>query len=369
MQERRGATPEGTAAFAERHPDAASGHFRDAQGWTVSSLGLGTYLGDDSETVDAGYGAALSVAVDMGCNVVDTAIVYRNQRSERAIGRTLTSVFAEEVVAREELVIATKGGYLPHDSSFAGTRSAYIEETLLRPGIISAEDVAVGSHCMTPRFLRSQLDTSRRNLLCDAVDIYYLHNPEAQLEDVDRVEFLRRIRAAFEFLEQAVADGDIGVYGTATWTGFRIAPSSPQFLSLPELVACATEVGGDDHHFRAVQAPLNLGMPEAVSLLNQPVEGGRCSLLEMAADLGITVMASASLLQGRLTRDLDHRLREVLGGPGTTTDAQRALQFVRSAPGLTTALVGMSNPGHAVDNCSLAGMPPLSGERFAALFS
>jgi len=58
-------------------------------------------------------------------------------------------------------------------------------------------------------------------------------------------------------------------------------------------------------------------------------------------------------------------LREVLGGP---TDAQSALQFTRSAPGLTTALVGMSRPQHVEENLALAARPPLDPEEFAALF-
>lgn len=362
------ATPEGTSEFAANHPEAAEGHFRQAQGLTVSSVGLGTYLGDDDEAVDAGYGAALSVALDLGCNVVDTAIVYRNQRSERALGRVLISLFSEEVVTREQVVIATKGGYLAHDGAFDGTRNRYITETLVEPGIITADDIVAGSHCMTPRFLRSQLDISRRNLDCEGIDLYYLHNPEAQLEEVDRPEFLGRIRAAFGFLEEAVAAGEIGMYGVATWTGFRVASHAAGHLSLPELVACAVDVAGDGHHFRALQLPLNLGMPEAVTMRNQTGRAGDVSVLEAAADLGLTVMASASLLQSRLAADLSPRLRDALAG-GVTTDAQRAIQFVRSAPGLTTALVGMSNPAHAVENCVLESVAPLTAERFAALVS
>ena len=37
---------------------------------------------------------------------------------------------------------------------------------------------------------------------------------------------------------------------------------------------------------------------------------------------------------------------------------ERALQFVRSAPGITTALVGMSRAEHAKANTKLVSVPP-----------
>ncbi|HZB97091.1 MAG TPA: aldo/keto reductase [Candidatus Sulfotelmatobacter sp.] len=358
------ATAEGTLRFSERYPEAASGHFRHGCGWTVSSIGVGTYLGEPDEAVDAGYAAAIETAVDMGCNVIDTAIVYRNQRSERVVGRTLDNLAADGKCARDEIVISTKGGFLAYDSEYPRGPRAYIEETLLRPGIISVDDVVGGAHCMTPRYLRSQLDLSRGNLGCEAVDIYFLHNPESQLAEVDRAEFLRRIRDAFAFLEEAVSAGEISVYGTATWSGYRTSSRSPDFLALEDLLQAARDAGGDSHHFRALQLPVNLAMPEGITVANQPWRGTSSSLLAAAADSDLVVFASASLMQARLTRDLPLQLRTALGA---SSDAQAALQFVRSAPGVTTALVGMSNPAHVVENCALVSTPPLDRTRFGEM--
>ena len=61
------------------------------------------------------------------------------------------------------------------------------------------------------------------------------------------------------------------------------------------------------------------------------------------------------------------RLAELF--PGFSTDAQRALQFARSAPGVTTALVGMSNPSHVVENLALAAQDPAPPEAYQRLFS
>ncbi len=363
------ASAAGTAAYADRHAEAAPGHFRrTATGLTLSSIGLGTYLGSTTERVDAGYAAALQRAVELACNVVDTAVNYRDQRSERAIGAALRRLVDGGVVRREEVVISTKGGFLPGDSGRPGGAGAYVEQELLRPGVIAMGDIAAGCHCMTPSYLRHQLATSLHNLGLRAVDVYHVHNPETQLEEVSRQEFDRRIRDAFAALEDEVARGRTGVYGVATWSGLRAEPTSNEYLSLHGLLDAAREVAGEHHHFRALQLPVNLAMPEAVALRNQQAADGRAvPVLELAAAHGMAVMASASLLQARLAGDLPGALRAALG-PQLHSDAQRALQFTRSVPGLTTALVGMSDPAHVEEDCAVALVPPLDRAHFNALF-
>ena len=361
------ATPDGTAAYAARHPQAAQGHFRRVTtGWTLSSIGLGTYLGRSDERTDAGYAAAVDRALALGCNVLDTAVNYRDQRSERALGAALEKLVQDGAVGREQVVVATKGGFLPGDSGRPGGPEAYVEQELLRPGVIRVDDVVAGCHCMTPGYLRHQLAASLANLRLAAVDVYYVHNPETQLPEVSRSEFERRIRDAFAALEEEVADGHIGVYGTATWNGYRAAPGAPDHLELEALVDAAHDVAGDDHHFRAVQLPVNLAMPEAATAATQRRGDGTAPLLDVAAAHGIVVMASASLLQARLARGLPAEVRAALGAE-LQSDAQRALQFTRSLPGLTTALVGMSNPQHAEENLALVQVPPLDSAQARAL--
>ena len=97
----RGATEEGTKRYVEKFRGlAAEGHYREAQGLMLSSLGIGTYLGQPNERIDAGYAAALIAAVESGFNVIDTAINYRLQRSERSVGTAL-KVLAHKGFARE----------------------------------------------------------------------------------------------------------------------------------------------------------------------------------------------------------------------------------------------------------------------------
>ncbi len=360
------ATSEGTSRYGERFKDrAAAAHFRAAQGLHLSSIGIGTYLGQPDEDTDRRYTEAVVRAVELGVNLIDTAANYRFQRSERSIGAALTELQARGF-ARGELVICTKGGYLPFDGAPPRDVRQYVEQNFIETGIATWGDIMGGSHCMTPRYLESQLQQSLRNLNLDCVDVYYVHNPESQLAAVSVEEFWRRLRSAFEFLEQSVTAGHIQNYGVATWDGFRLAPDALRSHSLATMVEIAREIAGDTHHFRFIQLPVNLAMPEALLLSNQKVGDECLSVLEAAERLGVTVVASASLRQGQVARGLPEALRAALGS--LTTDAQTGIQFVRSAPGVTAALVGMSHTAHVEENLGLIGVEPTSGERVIGLF-
>jgi len=359
------ATPGATRSYAAGFSSkAAAGHFRQRGALTISSLGIGTYLGEPDAATDRGYTEAIVQAVLGGINVLDSAINYRFQRSERSMGEAIAELAARGV-ARETLLVCTKGGYLTPDGAMPANPREYFQQEYFSKGILRPGDVAAGCHAMTPRYLEDQLARSLRNLGLDSVDVYYLHNPETQLEEVSPEEFRTRLRAAFEFLEGAAAAGKIGAYGLATWNGFRQPAGSAALHSLPDVVAVAREVAGDGHHFGFVQLPVNLMMPEAVVLPNQHVAGRELPLLATALELGVTVIASAPTLQGRLARGLPPA---TAGAIGLANDFERALQFARSAPGLTTALVGMSRAEHVRANLRLVGESPMASEKFWSLF-
>ncbi|MEP6569163.1 MAG: aldo/keto reductase [Acidobacteriota bacterium] len=361
------ATLDGTGRYRERFKDrAAKGHFRQQQTLTLSSIGVGTYLGNADDETDARYTAAITRVVKLGANVIDTAANYRFQRSERAIAKALAQL-SEKGFSREEIVICTKGGYLPFDGAPPRDIRHYIEETFVKTGIAELADFVGGSHCMTPAYLQNQLDQSLRNMQLDCVDVYYIHNPESQLGQVSSEEFDSRLRAAFESLEKARAAGQLQFYGVATWNGFRVPAGSSGYHSLDRMVGIAREVSGEAHGFRFIQLPFNLGMPEALTLSNQKLGSHQVSTLEAAAGLGLTVMSSASIFQGRVAQGLPKDLRETLGS--LASDAQSAIQFVRSAPGICTALVGMSSLEHVEDNLQLTVVEPLELEQFMQLFS
>jgi aryl-alcohol dehydrogenase-like predicted oxidoreductase len=314
------ATPEGTARYRERFADRlAPNHFHEQQGLVLSSIGIGTYLGNADEATDLNYTRSVVRAVQLGVNVIDTAANYRFQRSERSIGEALKILANEHGIAREELVICTKGGYLPFDGAPPRNVAQYVNETFVKPGIASFEDIVAGSHCMTPSYLQSQLDQSLRNMGLECVDVYYIHNPESQLQYVSEQEFYARLKLAFERLEENRQQGKLAHYGVATWNGFRMPPNSGQHHSLARMIDLAREVGGEEHGFHFIQLPFNLAMPEATTVIDE------------ARELGVTVVTSASLLQGRIP-------------------PQEAIEFARSTPGITTALIGMSRVEHVEEN-------------------
>src|SRR5438270_2055655 len=150
------ATKEATARFRDAS-GAAPGHFRQAMELWLSSLGIGTYLGHDDAATDALYAEAVRRALQSGINVVDTAINYRNQRSERAVAVALR----ESGVPREEIVVCTKGGYLPFDGARPADVRAYVETTWIKPGILKPEEIVAGCHSLAPKYLADQLERSR----------------------------------------------------------------------------------------------------------------------------------------------------------------------------------------------------------------
>jgi len=321
-------------------------------------------LGEPDQATDEGYARAVVASVEGGLNVVDTAINYRLQRSERSVGTALREL-AGKGLPRDEIVLCTKAGFLTPDGEMPDDANDYFAREYIEPGIFRPEDIAAGCHCMTPGYLADQLERSRRNLGVECVDVFYLHNPETQLSEVSAEEFRRRVAEAFKFLESAVAAGKIGAYGLATWNAFREDSKSAGYLSLATIEEIAGEAGGAEHHFRFVQLPLNLAMPEALVRANQVVEGKTMAMVQAARALKITLVTSAALLQGQLTRDLPKYIGEALG---LKKDSVSALQFARSVPGVTTALAGMSRVEHDRANLEVIGIEPAPRDQFLKLF-
>ena len=108
-------------------------------------------------------------------------------------------------------------------------------------------------------------------------------------------------------------------------------------------------------------------MPEGIAYRSQAGSGGRASALETASRMRLPAFGSASILQGRLAVELPEEIEEAL--PGVASGAPKALQFARSAPGMTTCLVGVSTPAHAQEDFALARVPPADPSVVMGLFS
>src|SRR5947209_11865426 len=153
---------------------------RRAQDMEVSSLGIGTYLGEADDATDECYVEAIVTALKGGINLIDTSLNYRHQRSELAVARALSRWF-ESGGSRSEVVVCTKAGYL-------------VQRAV--PENLRQSDVVGKVHSLAPQFLDDQLERSRANLHLDTIDVFYIHNPETQLPVTGEDEFYQRMRGA-----------------------------------------------------------------------------------------------------------------------------------------------------------------------------
>jgi len=317
---------------------------------TLSSVGIGTYLGASDAETDARYEEALTAALEAGLNLVDTAINYRAQASERVVGKLLAS----GRIPRESVVVCTKAGFVPKD------RDAPDRARGLLAGV-PPEEVVDGSHCLHPRFVEACLARSRENLRLRTIDVFYLHNPETQLGHVQRAVFHERVRRAFAVLEAARARGELVAYGVATWSGLRRAPGDAGALELERLVEVARSVGGDDHGLRVVQLPVSLALPEALTKPTQRVEGEVLCAIEAARRLGLVSIASGPLAQGELLKRPLPARTAALDPAGALGPAARALLFTRSS-GVAATLVGCSRAAHVREALAAAARPVATRE-------
>ncbi|GCF15016.1 oxidoreductase [Haloarcula mannanilytica] len=359
------ATREATWAYRDDHDEFARTFYRRFGDGVVSSIGVGTYLGDPTDERDDQYHDAIVTALESGINVVDTAINYRHQRSERVVGDAV----ADAAVDREAITVATKGGFIPFDGERPDNPGAFVRSEYLDTGTIDRSDLVAGQHCIAPDYIDDQLDRSLANLGLDTIDLYYVHNPETQLQSNSREDVYDQLEATFEQLEERAAAGDINHYGVATWQAFRVPADHDSYLSLPEVVerarAAAATVGNAATHLRAIQLPFNVAMADAFTVESHDGAEGPQSALWFAHEAGLDVFTSASIMQGQLAAEIPDDVAAKLSGE---TSAQRAINFARSAPGVTCSLVGTGSVEHARENVDAGRYEPLGADAFDAVF-
>jgi len=365
------ATLEGTQKYAARQTEARGDFFTQDDNYCLASLGFGSYVGEPyrEENYRFGYFDAILSAVRGGSNLIDTAINYRYTQSEKEIGEALKELIGSGEFGRDELVICSKGGFLPLCYPFPQNPYEWIRSTLIDAKLATDADIALDQHCMTPAYIEWSLNQSLANLGLETIDIYYLHNPETQLGFVTPEKFYEDIRAVFHTLENAKKQGKIGVYGVATWNAFLYEPTNMEYISLPKLVEIAREVGGESHGFRYVQMPFNLGKPHAYVYQNQEIDGLFYTPLQAAKKLGLSVITSSSLLQMNLfKRPFSDSFRSLIGLE-YASDVHRALQFARCATGVSASLVGTSNAEHAMHNLEIMKFARTNKQAYEQIFN
>ena len=291
------ATPDLTRAFADRFPALAPhGHVPlGGTGLTAGRLGFGCYRIDD-RTSD--HRKALLQAVGAGCNLIDTSTNYTDGASERLVGAAVRELVGGGV-ERGGLIIVSKIGYVQG----VNLELALSRESSGAPFPEMVRYMEGCWHCIHPEFLEDQLNRSLERLGLETLDVCLLHNPEYFLSDAARrsggdpeaarVEFYRRLREAFGFLESAARHGRIGCYGVSSNTAVN-EPGDFEATSLTRMLEAARDAGGDEHRFRVLQIPMNLFEPGG-ALTRNTGEGNSRTPLESAAAAGVGVLINRPL--------------------------------------------------------------------------
>jgi hypothetical protein len=260
------------------------------------------------------------------------------------VGEALRELVREGRLAREEVVVVSKIGYVQGENlALAEEREAAGQPF---PDVVKYGDGVW--HCIHPDFLADQLARSLDRLQLATLDVLLLHNPEYYLSDAHershgtlarrREEFDRRLRAAFTFLEEEVRAGRIGAYGVSSNTLVRPADDA-EATSLGRMLSLAAEAGGENHAFRVAQLPLNL--LEAGAVLTPHAGSATVLALARARDVGVLVNRPLNAF----TASRMVRLAEVTG-EGASGDwddrlarlAEQEAEFERDlAPGFEAA--------------------------------
>jgi aryl-alcohol dehydrogenase-like predicted oxidoreductase len=351
------ATTIGTRRFADRQ-NCESDHFACPDELWLSSIALGTLRGSPGGIDDLLYRSVVGDFLEWSGNVFNTALSDRLQTSERALGQALARALREGAASRDEIVVMTKGGALTPNPAFANDpmrAQSDLVACYLDSGILDPSEITRG-HSMAPRFLLDQIKRSRLNLKLETIDYYLIQEPEIHLRELGADGFQSALAKAFEAMEYAVGEGWIGAYGLSTWDGFLLPDSDRSHLSIVDLFRIALDVGSADHHLRVLQLPFGLAMGEgAVAESQLGPDGHSHAILDSLSGTGTVVMASAPLYAGRLIGHVPAFVREAF--PEAPSDATTALQFVRSTPNVTTAVVGMREVAHVEDNMRLRSIP------------
>ena len=312
---------------------------RRAGGLVLPAVSLGLWQNFGHDTPFESQRALVLRAVDRGVFHLDLANNYGPPpfAAEESVGRLL----AHELAAhRDDLVITTKAGYRAWPGPYGEHGSA--------------------------KYLRASLDRSLRALGVDTVDVFYSHrfDPATPLHET------------------------IGALGASVRAGKARAVGISSYSA--------------DRTRQALQVADELGVrlvvhQSAYSMLNRWVErpgaDGR-SLLDVAADAGMGVVAFSPLAQGMLSdrylRGVPPDSRAARGGPlrrewltdevlehvraldaiaraGGRTLPQLALAWVLRDPRVTTVLVGARTPEQLDENLAAAATGPLTDEEIAAV--
>jgi aryl-alcohol dehydrogenase-like predicted oxidoreductase len=302
-------------------------------GYEVSAIGFGAWaIGADWGTVDDAESlAALHAAADAGVNLIDTADVYGDGRSERIIGRFLKERTGERIY------VATKMGRRVEQRPENYTPEAFAAWTERSRENLDVEILdLVQLHCPpNDVFYQPELFAACDELVADGVMAHYGVSVEKVEQALKALEYpgLASVQIIFNMVRQRPAEGflaqalehDVGVLA-------RVPLASGLLTGKYDSASTFAE---DDHR-------------------NYNREGRSFDVGETFAGLdygaGLEFVAA---------------LRELV--PDGATTAQLALRWILMHEGVTAAIPGAKTPEQARANAAATDLPPLSDEVMAAV--
>ena len=299
------ATMDGTANYFKRKGlgDTVS---KKSKYFYSSKIGLGNHLGDFTQEDSDAYVDAMRYALEHGINVLDTAINYRGMKSEKDTGKVIREIIeVNPQLLREELVVSTKAGLLFGDITEGLRPEVYLEQRLVPKGIDrnKFQELSDGPlHTLNVNFFQHAIEVSRSNLGLETIDIHYIHIPEISRCLLGEEEFYRQLMSLFSFYEDLVQKEVIRFYGMAFELMVLEEKNENWHISLKKVCEIANAVGGEAHHFRFLQLPLNLSHHSAITVKNQEIDTCNYTLVDAAKMLGIEVVTNMPFGMGECFR-------------------------------------------------------------------
>jgi aryl-alcohol dehydrogenase-like predicted oxidoreductase len=358
-------------------------------GLTISPVGFGCHRLSDADS----HKTALSLALQVGCNILDLAPNYTNGDAEEVAGVQIEELIRTGKLRRDEIVIMTKVG------NVVGKQLS-LKENVPNMARIS-EDLY---HCISPEWIEQELTRSLERLRLKCVDCLLLHCPECEMKaGLEIAEVYARIQAAFRHLEAEVARGRIAMYGISA-AFYPLRPTEPEHLTLEGIMQQLPQ----DHHFRVIQFPFNfaetqvltvsntLRTPDGVAidkdlgvkaptlfevarahglavLTNRPLDGiykeSHGVLRFSSLDCDVRAFSELQLdncdvLEEKLTNICKLNESPYGTGEGASGElAEKSIKVLCSLEGVDCVLVGMRKPDYVVNTMRLAVFtPPLADD-------
>jgi aryl-alcohol dehydrogenase-like predicted oxidoreductase len=302
-------------------------------GWEGSEIGFGAWaIGADwGQVSEADALAALHKSIDLGVNLIDTADVYGDGRSERLIAQVLKE-------RSEQVYVSTKAGRRlnPH------VAEGYNRQNLTR-----------------------YIERSLQNLDVEALDLVQLHCPPTEVYYNSEV---------FEVLDDLIEAGKIKHYGVSV----EKVEEAIKAIEFPNVKS--VQIIFNIFRRRPAELFFKLAQERQVAVLARvPLASG---LLSGKMNSETTFGEDDHRNYNRYGQSFDvgetfsgvdyetgleavEKIRQLV--PEDMTMAQFALRWILMFEGVTTAIPGAKNAKQAIDNATASDFPVLNDETMGDL--